>query len=49
MGSRKQVDALAAWLREDGGTVKSGPRVTKDGYYESSVLVKEGNAIEITV
>ncbi|MCI9115852.1 VOC family protein [Acutalibacter sp. JLR.KK004] len=49
MGSRKQVDALAAWLREDGCTVKSGPRVTGDGYYESSVLDKEGNAIEITV
>ena len=49
VGSREPVDALTARLREDGYTVKSGPRVTGDGYYESSVLDKEGNAIEITV
>lgn len=48
VGGREQVDALTVRLREDGYTVKSGPRVTGDGYYESCVLDKEGNAIEIT-
>ena len=29
--------------------VVSGPRTTGDGYYESCVVVIEGNQIEITV
>lgn len=29
--------------------VLSGPRTTRDGYYESCVLAVEGNQVEITV
>ncbi len=47
VGSKEKVDALTARLKEDGFTVKSGPRTTGDGYYESCVLDKEGNSIEI--
>ena len=32
-----------------GSEVVSGPRTTSDGYYESCVVVLEGNQIEITV
>ena len=33
----------------DGYDVISGPRITGDGYYESCIVVIEGNQIEITV
>ena len=46
-GSRDEVDHVTEWLRRDGYTVVSGPRVTGDGYYESCVLDPEGNLIEI--
>lgn len=48
-GSREAVDALTGRLRADGYETLSGPRVTGDGYYESSVLGIEGNVLEITV
>ena len=48
VGSKAQVDAMTARLREDGYEVISGPRTTGDGYYESCVLDGEGNQIEIT-
>ena len=48
-GSIHAVDALTERLRADGYRVLSGPRVTGDGYYESTVEVIEGNQIEITV
>lgn len=48
VGSKENVDSLTAQLQEDGYEVISGPRVTGDGYYESSVLGVEGNQIEIT-
>ena len=48
-GSREVVDALTGRLRADGYETLSGPRVTGDGYYESSVLGIEGNVLEITV
>ena len=47
-GSRAQVDALPARLRQAGYPVLSGPRVTGDGYYESCVAGFEGHPIEIT-
>ncbi len=48
VGSQKKVDELTKRLKEDGYEVISGPRTTGDGYYESCVVVVEGNQIEIT-
>ena len=48
VGSKAAVDALTEEIRNDGLTVKSEPRITGDGYYESVVLDVEGNCIEIT-
>ena len=47
-GSREQVDALTARLRDDGYAIADGPRVTGDGYYESVAIDPDGNRIEIT-
>ncbi|MBQ9618217.1 MAG: VOC family protein [Oscillibacter sp.] len=49
VGSKEGVDALTARLKEAGYEVVSGPRTTGDGYYESCIVVVEGNQIEITV
>ncbi len=49
VGSEDKVNALTAELKADGYEVISGPRMTGDGYYESCLLVLEGNQIEITV
>lgn len=49
VGSRENVDKLTEQLRSAGYEVKSGPRTTGDGYYESCIAVIEGNIIEITV
>ena len=48
VGSREKVDELTERLRSAGYQVVSGPRTTGDGYYESCVVVIEGNQIEIT-
>ena len=48
LGGREAVDALTARLAADGYEVKSGPRVTGDGYYESCVLDPDGNEVELT-
>ena len=48
VGSKDRVDELTAELRSAGYEVISGPRTTGDGYYESAVVVIEGNQIEIT-
>lgn len=48
-GSKEAVDSLTERLKADGYTVLSGPRTTGDGYYESCILDREGNQIEITV
>lgn len=48
LGSRTVVDELTKRLRQDGWPVISGPRITGDGYYESCVVVVEGNLIELT-
>ena len=47
-GSKAAVDDLTERLRSAGYEVLSGPRTTGDGYYESSVVIIEGNQIEIT-
>lgn len=49
VGSKERVDSLTAQLKSDGFEVKSGPRTTGDGYYESCVVGFENNLIEITV
>ena len=38
VGSREKVDAITEKLYEAGYEVLSGPRITGDGYYESTVL-----------
>ena len=48
LGSKEKVDSLTARLKSDGYEVVSGPRTTGDGYYESCIVVIEGNQIEVT-
>ena len=48
VGSKDRVDELTEQLRAARYEVVSGPRTTGDGYYESCVVVIEGNQIEIT-
>lgn len=49
VGSKEMVDELTDKLRESGLEVVSGPRTTGDGYYESCIVVIEGNQVEITI
>ena len=49
VGSKEKVDSLTSELKADGYKIISGPRTTGDGYYESCVVVIEGNQIEITI
>jgi lactoylglutathione lyase len=49
VGNKEKVDELTNLLRKNGYEVVSGPRTTGDGYYESCIVVIEGNQIEITI
>ncbi|MFV0555749.1 MAG: VOC family protein [Lactovum sp.] len=49
LGSKEKVDKMTQRLKEAGYIVKSGPRITGDGYYESVVEDSEGNDIELTI
>lgn len=49
VGSKEKVDALTIELKKAGYEVKSGPRITGDGYYESCIVAIEQNQIEITI
>ena len=49
VGTKEAVDDLTARIQEAGYNIVSGPRTTGDGYYESCIVVIEGNQIEITV
>ncbi len=49
VGDIPAVQELTEKLRKDGYTVLRGPRITGDGYYESSVLDPDGNIVEITI
>lgn len=49
VGSKEAVDHLTEKLRADGYHITGEPRVTGDGYYESTVEDPEGNWLEITV
>lgn len=44
---RSAVDMLTNLLVRDGYTLKSAPRVTGDGYYESCILDPDSNEIEL--
>jgi lactoylglutathione lyase len=48
VGSKEKVNELTNILKDDGYEVVSAPRTTGDGYYESCIVVIEGNQIEIT-
>jgi lactoylglutathione lyase len=49
VGSEDGVISLTNQLRKDGFKIKSEPRHTGDGYFESIILDPDGNPIEITV
>ena len=49
VGSKENVDKLAAQLKEDGYDIIDGPRTTGDGFYEACVLDPENNRVEFTV
>ncbi len=49
LGSKDKVNELTKILIQDGYKIISGPRMTGDGYYESSIIAFEENQIEITV
>ena len=49
VGSREKVEELTERFRQDGYSIKSAPRVTGDGYYESVILDPENNELELTV
>jgi lactoylglutathione lyase len=46
-GSREKVDELTRILTGDGYMLKSAPRITGDGYYESCILDPDLNEVEI--
>lgn len=48
LGSREAVDELTIRLKADGYEVLSGPRITGDGYYETSFWGPEHLLLEIT-
>lgn len=47
MESKKRVDEITEKIKNDGYELKSEPRITGDGYYESCILDPDGNKIEI--
>ncbi len=47
IGSRERVDTLTETLQQAGCTILSGPRMTGDGYYETSLLDPENNQVEL--
>jgi lactoylglutathione lyase len=49
LGSKEAVDELTKQLSTTGYPVLSGPRVTRDGYYECLIEDPEGNHLELTV
>lgn len=48
VGNKNNVDMLTLQLENDGYIIRSKPRITGDGYYESVVIDNEGIFIEIT-
>jgi len=48
VGNKEEVDAMTARLQTDGYAVKSNPRTTGDGYYESVIVPFDSIELEIT-
>ena len=49
VGSRDAVDEMTARLVADGYRHVSGPRTTGEGYYESCILLDDGEELELTI
>ena len=49
LGSEERVRSMTDALRKKGVQVRSKPRRTGDGYYESVITDPDGNWIELTV
>lgn len=49
LGSKESVDAKTEEIMAAGYVKLDGPRITGDGYYESTILDPDGNIIEITI
>lgn len=49
VGSREKVEQLTHQLELDGFQIRSQPRETGDGFYESVIEDVDGNQVEITV
>ncbi|MFP5356678.1 MAG: VOC family protein [Gemmatimonadota bacterium] len=49
LGSRDAVDALVARMHEAGVRIRSGARLTGDGYYEAVIDDPDGNPVEVTI
>lgn len=47
VGSKEKVDELTQTIVKDGYLLKSAPRITGDGYYESCILDPDSNEVEI--
>jgi lactoylglutathione lyase len=47
VGTRAEVEELAARMQSDGIAVVSAPRETGDGYFEAVVQDPDGNEVEI--
>ena len=47
LGGKEAVDDLAQRCRRD-GCLRSGPRMTGDGFYEAVIAMPDGTPIEIT-
>jgi lactoylglutathione lyase len=48
LGSRERVDEATKAIAKMGLEILGQPRITGDGYYESSFLDPEGNMVELT-
>jgi len=48
VGRKQEVDNITERFKNKGFQIYDGPRVTGDGFYESTIIDPEGNKIEIT-
>ena len=49
VGTRQELESLAARLPAEGLELLEAPHVTADGYYEATVLDPDGNRVELAV